>query len=89
MTPLLVAAEHGHGAIVKALLEYGAPVRVADATGRTALHYAAIGGFRRTARILLNHPDVEPRLADGAGETPFDLAKSHGYEVLTKLLEAC
>jgi ankyrin repeat protein len=50
VTPLMIAAEKGHTAIMEDLLNAGADVNAADAEGRTALHRAAAGGASDAAR---------------------------------------
>jgi hypothetical protein len=53
--PLSLAAEHGHDAVVKLLLEKGAKVNAEDKGNRTALCWAARFGHESTARLLLEN----------------------------------
>jgi ankyrin repeat protein len=54
-TPLLLAAENGHAAVVRALLEVGADAKATDANGTTALMLAAAAGQADAIRFLLHH----------------------------------
>ena len=54
-TPMLLAAENGHGAIVRALLNAGADAKTADLSGTTALMLAAAAGDADAIRALLQH----------------------------------
>ena len=51
-TPLMMAAEFGHGDIVKYLLDSGADVLMQTYTGRTALACAEAGKFTFVINIL-------------------------------------
>lgn len=52
---LLYASGYGRTNVVKFLLERGANIRFHTDDGQTALHYAAIGGFPETIKLLLKH----------------------------------
>lgn len=52
-TPLQTAAEHGHAAVCRLLLERNAQVNAIDLDGLTALHWAAEYGSAECARALL------------------------------------
>ena len=77
VTPLMLAAALGLPEIAGRLLGRGAEVRACDAQGLTALHCAALHGFtaRDRSRLLalfdlLLLADLEPDLANAAGQTP-------------------
>jgi ankyrin repeat protein len=77
VTPLMLAAALGLPEIAGRLLNKGAAVRTCDAQGLTALHCAALHGFtaRDRSRLLalfdlLLLADLEPDLANAAGQTP-------------------
>jgi ankyrin repeat protein len=69
-TPLYVASEKGHVAIVLFLLTRGAEVDHANRDGWTPLHIAIVHNHVTTVKILVQH-----------GAYPFD--KSLGYDALT------
>ena len=54
-TAMIIAARKARSAAVQTLLENGATVNAANATGATALIEAAAGGFPKTVEILLEH----------------------------------
>ncbi len=51
-TPLLIAAQDGHEAIVRALIELGADVNKATDNGVTPLFFAAQNGHTAIVQIL-------------------------------------
>ncbi|GMH48854.1 hypothetical protein TL16_g02625 [Triparma laevis f. inornata] len=55
LTPLHIAAEHGHPGIVKMLIDNGAQVEQLDSGKKTALHYAAENGHVDSAIVIMNH----------------------------------
>ncbi|KAK0616372.1 ankyrin repeat-containing domain protein [Immersiella caudata] len=64
VTPLMRAAGNGHGGVVEWLLKNGADANIWDNHGRSAFHYAVIGGREETLGCLLRHgvvmkPDVD------------------------------
>ena len=79
-TPLLLAAMHGHTAVVRLLLELGAPPSPADHLKRQALHYACLHRFDHIARLLvtygapLHDRDVFSRAPSDYCDEAFDLA---------------
>ncbi|XP_050796459.1 serine/threonine-protein phosphatase 6 regulatory ankyrin repeat subunit B-like isoform X2 [Gopherus flavomarginatus] len=84
-SPLLVAAERGHTAIVKILLQHHARVDVFDEHGKAALHLAAENGHDQIADVLLWHKafvNAKSKL----GLTPLHLSAQNGYNHLVKLL---
>ncbi len=95
-TPLDWAAYSGNAAAVAALLEAGAdPAPYPD--GWTSLHYAAAWGESKglsaeaaagkaaVARMLVA-AGVDPRAADGDGDTPLSLARQAGLEEVVAVL---
>eukprot|EP01051_Picozoa_sp_SAG22_P012073 SAG22_NODE_1224_length_5119_cov_2.362550_3_plen_129_part_00 len=85
-TPLFIAAQNGHLAVVKLLLDRGATIDQADNAGATPLHAAADIGHEAIAKLLL---------ARGADRTvrfephgsPAELAASQGHMALAELLK--
>ena len=78
VTPLMLAAGHGHSEVAERLLILGASVSVRDARGRTPLHFAAQANDAESAEHLLEAgSDIEAR--DEIGRTPLHTAVDHGH----------
>lgn len=67
LAPLLRAAEAGHEAVVRVLLEYKVNAGITDGDGRTALSWAARNGHERVVRLLLEYKAVDNK--DNKGRT--------------------
>ncbi|RYP53370.1 hypothetical protein DL768_001615 [Monosporascus sp. mg162] len=67
-TPLRWAAEGGHEAVVRQLLETGADVHARDKDGRTALSYAAERGHEAVVQLLLKSGQMSLRWAVETGD---------------------
>ena len=75
-TPLQEALRHGSVPSVQALLAAGAAVDARDASGQTALHYAADEDPPALVQALIAaHADVAAR--SNSGETPLHRANNH------------
>lgn len=84
--PLHLAADHGHVAIVRMLLENGAMKEVVDADGDTPLISAAWKGHHEVVRMLLDNGAMIE--ASVFGLTPLIFAACEGHvEVVRILLE--
>ena len=85
-TPLLYAAERGHEAVVKDLLETGkVNVNAQDSLGASPLHWAAVRGHTAIMSLLLeNGADIEAR--DRGGCTPLAWAIQSGLESSVEVL---
>ncbi|KAL8790515.1 MAG: hypothetical protein Q9195_006346 [Heterodermia aff. obscurata] len=95
--PLILASKHGNSAIVKQLLDFGAPVNI-HAKKRTTwahvlvedaspMHAAVAGGHLDLVKILLSQgADMETNV-EGSG-TPLTLAASWGRADIVRLLLA-
>jgi ankyrin repeat protein len=60
-TPLMVAAQEGHGDVVRALLAGGADPLLTDVVGEGALTKAAAYGHPHIAELLLPHASEDER----------------------------
>ena len=90
MTPLQRAAQSGPWEIVHHLLvDQPADVNVTDTEhGRTALHYAVLGGRWQVVQILVDH-GADVNIADTlSGWTPLHYAAQKGHRVMVQLLLA-
>jgi ankyrin repeat protein len=67
------------------LIEAGADVRAADATGRTPLHAAAQGGQLALARTLIDR-GADVNAEEGGGLTPLLIARDQKYGDMEQLL---
>ena len=64
--------------MVKNLIAGGADPNKADADGSTALHLAAMKGFKDIAQSLISG-GADPMRKDKAGNTPPDVAAMRGH----------
>ena len=86
-TALMHAANAGHDAVVRLLLDAGASVHLKNDAQDTALHLAAQQGRPEAARLLLEAgADFVTRDADG--RTPLFLAIERGRAEIIELLHA-
>ncbi len=88
LTPLIVAAEFGSVETLKFLLSVGADVNaqtVVDNHKMSALHYAAIGNFTKSATILLNAGIDKDKETD-FGFTALDFAAKNNLSEMVVLL---
>jgi hypothetical protein len=86
-TPLSWAAERGHEAVVKLLVERDdVAADSKDYYGRTPLSWAAGGGYEVVVKLLVKREDVAVNLKDRWGRTPLSWAAERGHEAVVKLL---
>lgn len=69
------------------LLEAGANVNAIDSDGNTPIH-EAVSRRQASAVKVLRESGADICLRNGAGQTPFDIAKAGGYQPTIDLLES-
>jgi ankyrin repeat protein len=87
-TPLIYVSRADKGENVdkvRLFLDHGADVNRIGPRGRTALHYAAAGGFAHVTELLLERGAVTDVLDDD-GETPLSLARKSRKPAVIALL---
>ena len=88
-TPLLLAAESGHKAVMELLLtQASVNPDSKDGLGRTPLSAAAEYGRGAAVGLLLAQGGVDPDSKDNSGRTPLSVAAEYGHEAVVKLLLA-
>ncbi|KAI8663498.1 NACHT-sigma domain-containing protein [Fusarium keratoplasticum] len=84
-TPLSWAAEGGHEAVVRLLLDRGAHTEVPDKESRTPLWRAAEKGHEAVVRLLLDR-GAHTEVPDKESRTPLWRAAEKGHEAVARLL---
>ncbi|GFF43165.1 isoform 2 of serine/threonine-protein phosphatase 6 regulatory ankyrin repeat subunit A [Aspergillus udagawae] len=84
-TPLSWAAQNGHEAVVKQLLDNGADIDTKDKYNQTPLSWAARNGHEAVVKQLLdNGADIDTK--DNYNQTPLLWAAQNGHEAVVKQL---
>jgi hypothetical protein len=86
-TPLLMAAQNGHGTVVRALINAGADVNIMtnESDGTTPLFAAAFMGSETIVRVLIQ-AGADVNMARDNGTTPLYIAAQNGHEVVVRAL---
>jgi ankyrin repeat protein len=87
-TPLMLASEKGHRAIVEFLLSKDANPNATNIFHETALSVAAQSGALDTVELLLDHPGTLLDLPDTSGQTAFWWACCNGHQAVVERLLA-
>jgi hypothetical protein len=90
-TPLLLAAERGHEAVVQFLISRGASLASSDRSGRHPLYVAAANGHEGVVRLLLAKrcdPSKPGPWFAGRNDTAKGASERYGYSDITALLNA-
>jgi hypothetical protein len=89
LTPLHLAAQHGHVFIAQQLLDAQADVLATDLnSSNTPLHYAALHGHAQVARLLLQASKAAVHASNSQGVRPLHLAASRGHTAVVLQLLA-
>jgi len=85
-TPLHFAAENGHEATVRLLLDHGANTEAQTSRfGSTALHLASDNGHEAIVQLLLEH-NGDKEAKDNSGGTAIHCAAESGHAAVVQLL---
>ncbi|KFG86493.1 hypothetical protein MANI_109817 [Metarhizium anisopliae] len=87
VAPLHLAAMNGNIETVKLLIRAGAALDIQDASGTTALHWAAFKGHEAIVEYL--YEDSNKKLRDKNNRTALHLAAIAGKENVVRLLVPC
>ena len=86
-TPLSWAAERGHEAAVRLLVERdNIDINSKDTEGNTAVMWASEKGHEAIVRLLIERDDIEIDAKNNFGNTPLMLAACNGHEAVVRLL---
>ncbi|KAF3312506.1 hypothetical protein TWF173_007116 [Orbilia oligospora] len=84
-TPLSWAAEKGHEAVVRLLINVGAEIETKDSEGLTPLSWAVKKGHQAVLQLLIN-AGAETETKNIYGQTPLSWAAEKGHEAVVRLL---
>ncbi|KAL2912286.1 Transient receptor putative cation channel subfamily A member 1 [Polyrhizophydium stewartii] len=84
-SPLILAAAHGHGSTIKALLGAGALIDHRDNLGCTALHYAVAANSLEALDMLLSH-GANMDFVDRSGDSLLHHAIRFGHREIAQRL---
>ncbi|XP_019623885.1 PREDICTED: ankyrin repeat domain-containing protein 29-like [Branchiostoma belcheri] len=83
-TPLFKAAHKGHVEVVRSLVNHGATFELLN-NGESALHAAALFGHLKVVKDLVA-AGANVNLKNKEGQTPAELARDAGYDVIAEFL---
>lgn len=86
LTPLHLAAFHGHKDVAEFLISQGANVNARTTSGVTPLHMAAQIGSQDVAQLLLDHK-AKINAVDSNGWTPLARAEKWNHPDMVKFLQ--
>lgn len=84
-TPIFLAAQEGHSAVVQFLIQHNADLNIACDDGETALIRAAAEGHIKVVELLVQH-GANMNLPNGYGTTALSIAVSEGHLAVVELL---
>ncbi|CAG2245231.1 unnamed protein product [Mytilus edulis] len=83
----MLAAANGHLGAVQLLNERQCNKEVSYITGNSVLHFSACFGNLTMIKWLVEHAGMDPLNKTSWGETPYDLARKHGYREVMEYLQ--
>jgi ankyrin repeat protein len=86
LTPVHVAASHGHFDVIHTLVSVGAQVEAPNAHGETVLSYCASNNYLEAIDKLVTELGADPKRADRLGITPVHSAAAQGAVEAIRLL---
>ncbi len=81
-----VAAQRSQTAILEALLQAGSDINCVDASGHTALSFAAAGGHVKCVRLLLAAGATPDKQSSAAGHSALHLAAAYGHAAVLRAM---
>jgi ankyrin repeat family A protein 2 len=87
VSPLHLAAAHGHHEIVRLLIVKGAKVSHQDICGNTALHYAAAGNFPHSTNEILSSPYADVMTENEDSKTAYHLSVENKAHLTQAVIE--
>ncbi|XP_024543840.1 ankyrin repeat domain-containing protein 1-like isoform X2 [Selaginella moellendorffii] len=84
-TPLLIAIKNRNVEMAKYLIIRNSDVKMQNAVGDTALHWAALRGDEELVKMIINKM-AEINAVGECGNTPLHLACSRNYVQIAKIL---
>eukprot|EP00761_Pharyngomonas_kirbyi_P010009 gb/GECH01010027.1/.p1 GENE.gb/GECH01010027.1/~~gb/GECH01010027.1/.p1 ORF type:complete len:360 (+),score=22.95 gb/GECH01010027.1/:1-1080(+) len=87
VTPIYLAAYHGHEDVVAMLLEHPeVDVNASNGYGCSPLHAACRQGYIEIVKLLLTHSDLNINCLSNIGNTPICIAAQEGYKEIVEVL---